>query len=50
MPHAWGSSWLLQTEKAFASQGLSADNLGYICTNKLLHMVPSSKPGDGTRK
>lgn len=44
--HVWKSSWLLQTEKGFASQGLSGDILGYITTNKLTEEISSSKPGN----
>lgn len=36
--HVWKSSWRLQTEKAFASQGLSGDILGYITTNRYLQV------------
>lgn len=48
--HVWNSSWLLQTEKVFASQGLSGDILGYITANKLTEEISSSKPGNQTGK
>lgn len=42
--HVWKSSWLLQTEKVFASQGLSGDILGYITTNKYLQVNQAIRP------